>query len=57
MSVLPMDLQLFWGVLRFMHLVPDICEIQSNSEVAIICVITPRVLVPCHCSQVEAVPS
>lgn len=40
-----------------MHIVLEICEVQSNSEVSVICMTAPRVLVPSHCSQVEAVSS
>lgn len=37
-----------------MYSVLEICGIHSNFEVIFICVTAPRVLVPSHCSQVEA---
>lgn len=39
------------GVVKeFVHLVLEICGIQSNSEVTVICVTVRRVLVPPRCS-------
>lgn len=40
-----------------MHLVLEVCEVQSNSEAVVTCVTAPRVLVPFHARQAEAVSS